>query len=186
MCAIRGTTFTHCGAFLYWLYRFCFGKKDSNGQDLILVPNENETEIRGLMTVMQKAVHDNRFLNSVWNTPKTDNARKTSISGWFYWLPLPRKLFAIITNVNDKEIFIIEEFCHYKNQGWFRPLTNLEWLHFPSLQMGTKPRRLGGRCWVVYPLLTSRSCRTSLAHIGCIDSQVFVFWDSKTITLWSA
>lgn len=36
-------------------------KKDSNGQDLILVPNENETEIRGLMTVMQKAVHDNRF-----------------------------------------------------------------------------------------------------------------------------
>lgn len=98
----------------------------------------------------------------------------------------PPQTFAIITNVNDKEIFIIEEFCHYKNQGWFRPLTNLEWLHFPSLQMGTKPRRLGGRCWVVYPLLTRRSCRTSLALIGSIDSQVFVFWDSKTITLWSA
>lgn len=54
MFTIRGTTFTHCRAFLFWLYRFCFEKKDSNGQDLIMVPNENETEMRGLLIVVQK------------------------------------------------------------------------------------------------------------------------------------
>lgn len=113
MFAIRGTTFTHCRAFLYWLYRFCFEKKNRNGQDLIMVPNENETEIRGLLIVVQKLYM--MILKFCLKYPKkNDNTRKSSIPSQYYWLALPRKLFATITNVRNQEMFIIEEFCHYK------------------------------------------------------------------------
>lgn len=53
-------------------------KKNRNGQDLIMVPNENETEIRGLLIVVQKLYM--MILKFCLKYPKkTDNTRKSSI-----------------------------------------------------------------------------------------------------------